>query len=87
MKCNKSLKKKVVLQTMREVFPEGLWFVEPPLLLLCWPSIFFCSTFQVLQVLKPSFLLLPKANLHQEEQPNDVGVEEEQQGEQSGEQL
>ena len=55
---------KAVLQTVWEVFPEGLWLVVPSLLLLCWSTV--CST-PSLQVLDPSILLvLPKANLHKE---------------------
>ena len=52
---------KVVLQTMWKVFPEGLWLVVPPLLLVPWSTV---GSAPILQVLDPSLLLvLPKANL------------------------
>ena len=55
---------KVVLQTMWKVFPEGLWLVVPPLLLVPWSTV---GSAPILQVLDPSLLLvLPKANLPKE---------------------
>ena len=75
---------KAVLQTVWEVFPEGLWLVVPPLLLVPWSTV---GSAPILQVLDPSLLsILPTANLHKEQKPHG-GVEEEQQGDKSGKQL